>query len=121
MLFAMVSRTFQVTITRCYVIPTNRHYDLGLDPFRRAGCKKVVHEMHNKVQITLDSSNVIDFLISVVLNHLDYSKIKILSPGVDQVHVESHRIDHMVCVATYLVRMNEVDLNHALTVHEKRP
>ena len=77
----MVSKTFQVTITACYVMSTNRRQILGIDPFQRAGCKKAVHDMHNKVKIALDSVEVIDIPISVVLNHLDYAKVNILSPG----------------------------------------
>ena len=86
LLFALGSWEFQATITRCYVMTTNRHHTLDLSPFRRASCKKTVHEMHNKVQITLDSGKVIYIQISVVLNHLDYVKIKILSPGRHDAH-----------------------------------
>ena len=75
--------------------------------------------MHNKVNITLDSIEVIDIPILVVLNHLDYAKIKIISPGRHKAHSESHRIYQMVCIATHMMRMNEVSLNHALTVSEK--
>ena len=110
LIFALGSRTFKVTITRCYVIPTNLHHDLGLAPFRRSGFQKVVHVMHNKVKITLDSWEIID---------LDHAKIKIISPGSLAAHSESHKIDQMVCVATHRARMNEVTLNDALTVHEK--
>ena len=119
LIFALGSRTFKVTITRCYVIPTNLHHDLGLAPFRRSGFQKVVHVMHNKVKITLGSGEIIGIPISVVLNHLDCATIKIISPGSLTVHSESHRIDQMVCMATHRVRMNEVTLNNALTVHEK--
>ena len=66
---------------------TTRHHTLDLSPFRRASCKKAVHEMHNKVQITLDSGKVIYIPIPVVLNHLDYAKIKVLSPGRDASHL----------------------------------
>ena len=77
LLFAQGSRTFKVTITRCCVIPTNRHHTLDLVPFRRVGCQKAVHTMHNKVQLTLDSGDMIDVPISVVLNHMDCAKIRI--------------------------------------------
>ena len=101
------------------MIPTNCHHTLGLAPFRRSGCKKAIHGMHNKVQITLDSYKLIGILISVVINHLDYAKIKILSPGGIKPHPESHSIDQMAYIATHKVRMNKVILNHALTVQEK--
>ena len=55
----------------------------------------------------------------MVLNHLDYAKIKIISPSGHIAHSESHRIDQMVCIATHRVRMNEVALNNTLTVHKK--
>ena len=60
---------------------TNSHHTLGLAPFRRIGCQKVVHDIYAKVHITLDSGEIIDIPISVVFNHLDYAKIKIISPG----------------------------------------
>ena len=119
LLFALGSRSFKATITRCYVMITNRHHTLGLDPFRRTGCQKVVHNMHNKVKITLDSGEIIDIPISVVLNHLNYAKIKIISPGSLTSQSESSKIEQMVCVATHSVRMNEVALNNTLTVHKK--
>ena len=75
--------------------------------------------MRNKVQITLDSVEIIDIPISVVLNHLDHTKINIFSPSSLTAQSESHIIDQMVCVATHVVRMNEVALNNSLKVHEK--
>ena len=75
--------------------------------------------MHTKLYVTLDSDEFIDIPISVVLNHLDYTKIKILSPNGNKAHSESHRIDQMICIATQRVRINEVTLNYALKVHEK--
>ena len=119
LIFALGSWTFQATTTRCYVMTSNRYCTLGLAPFRWADYKKAVHDMHNRVQNTLDSGEVIESPISVVLNHLDYTKIKILPPGMRAVHLESHRIDQMVFIAAHRVRMNEVALNHTLTVHEK--
>ena len=98
---------------------TNRHHTLGLGPFRRAGCKKAFHYMHNKVQTTLDGGEVIDILISVVLNHLDYAKVKIISPGGHPDPIEPHKTEYMACLDVHLVRMNEVTINHALTVHDK--
>ena len=76
-------------------MPTNSHHALGLALFRRDSCKKVVHDMHNKVQITLESNKVIEIPISVMLNHLDYAKIKILSPDEIKSHPGSHSVDQM--------------------------
>ena len=50
LLFALGSRTFKVMITRCYVMPTNRHHTLGLALFRRAGYQKATHDIHNNAQ-----------------------------------------------------------------------
>ena len=80
-LLVMGSMTFQVTMTRCCVTFTNLYHTFSLAPFRRAGRKKTVHYMNNKVQITLDDVEVVEIPISVALNHLDYSKFKILSQG----------------------------------------
>ena len=77
-------------------MPTNRHNDLGLAPFSLYDCTKSVHDMHNKVQITLESEKSIDIAILVVLIYLDYTKIKILSPGGIKPHPESHIIDQMM-------------------------
>ena len=60
---------------------TNLRHTLGLATFQRAGFKKTVHDMHNKLHVTLDSGEIIEILISVVLNHLNYAKIKIISPS----------------------------------------
>ena len=42
---------------------------------------------------TLNSGEIIKIPISVVLNLLDYSKIKIISPGSLTAQLESHKID----------------------------
>ena len=42
---------------------------------------------------TLNSGDIIKIPISVVLNLLDYSKIKIISPGSLTAQLESHKID----------------------------
>ena len=65
---------------------TNLHHTLGLATFQREGFMKVVHNMHNKLHVTLDSGKVIDIPISVVLNHLDCTKIKILSSSGHKAH-----------------------------------
>ena len=79
-LFAIGSRSFKVTIARWCSMPTNYRHTLVLAPFRREGCNKATHSMHNKLQITLESEEVIGILISIVLNHLDHAKFNIF-PG----------------------------------------
>ena len=113
------SQTLQVAMPRCYFMPTNLHHTLGLAPFRRSGFKKATHDIHNKVQITLESGEAIDIQILVVLNHLDCVKVKTLSPGGYPAPIESHNIEKMTCLDTHRVRINEENLNHTLTVHEK--
>ena len=73
--------------------------------------------MHNKVQITLDGGEAIEIPISVMLSHLDHSKVKILSPSGHPASIESHNIEHTLCLAAHQARMNEVKLNHALKIH----
>ena len=96
LLFTLGSSKFKVKITRCYLMPTNRHHTLVLAPFQRAGFQKAAHDMHNKVQITLDSGEIIDIPILVVLDYLDHAKIEIISPGCHRAQSESHKIDQMV-------------------------
>ena len=79
-LFAIGSRTCEVTILRCFVMPIINYCTFGLAPILRTGCKKSICDMHDKVQIVLEGGELVDVLVSEIHNHLDYVKVKIPPP-----------------------------------------
>ena len=47
-LFAIGSRSHEVNILRCFVIPANRYYTFSYALIRRTECKKFIHSMNDK-------------------------------------------------------------------------
>ena len=45
-LFKVSNINFQIIINRDYVILLNKHYTLGLVPFKKAGYIRAIHSMH---------------------------------------------------------------------------
>ena len=60
-LFTMENAKYRITIERCYVMLSNRHHTLGLDPFKKSGCTKVIHSIHEHVDFYLDNGKKVNF------------------------------------------------------------
>ena len=78
-MFHLSSRPIKLTIERCYVIPTNKRYALGLDPFLQAGCNKAIHITHDNVTFKINDEETCIHM-SVASNYVDHTKLEIILP-----------------------------------------
>ena len=67
----------------------------------------------------MDGAELVDVLVSGIHNHLDRVKVNIIPPGGTPLPIESHNVEHVMCLETYRVRKSKATLDHDLTVHEK--
>ena len=80
-LFEINDTRYRIIIHCCYVMPSNNHHTLGLAPFKKAGCSKAIHNMHEKVEFHLENGEINILPVTVVSNLLDYVTLKIILPA----------------------------------------
>ena len=117
-LFTIDNINYKMTTSRCYVMPSKKHHTLGLSSFKKAGCSKAIHDMHEKVEFHLENGKKKILLTSVISNSLDYVTLEIVPPSTCNLSNVS-TLDDDVILESNRIRLNETTLNCALTAHEK--
>lgn len=117
-LFTIANVQYRIIIQKTYVMPSNKHHTLGLTPFKKAGCTRAIHSMHEYLEFHLDNGQIANIPITLINNSLDYVTLKIIPP---QSYDANNELNDQVDVIpeSNLVRLTEITMNHALTVHEK--
>lgn len=98
-------------------MPLNKHHALGLAPFKKAGCSKAIHSVHEYVEFHLENGRIKRLPISIISNALDNVTLEIIPPPDYQHNIDKNAADFII-PETNKVRLNETTLNHALTAHE---
>ena len=80
-LFTIGHAKHRIVVERCNVMPSNKHHTLGLSPFKKSGCTKAIHSMHDHVEFYLDNGKTFTLTITLTSNSLDFVSLKIMPPA----------------------------------------
>jgi len=57
---------------------SRKYYILDLVPFKKRDCKKVIHNMNNKIDLVLSDLPQIEISVLVIHNDLDHVKVRLI-------------------------------------------